>query len=216
MTKRDIILRAPVFAGQHGDEETYIQLGENGERLAKFVVENKIIKKMEWLYWDEFQNGDWIRRTNKEKVFVLPVLGGGVLIGDGAFGDLQSATIVNLNKELRLERGFIRHGGVVNVVTGNKCDKLLSEEVLIGGTIDEVECWKVFYVGSELKPNSRESRSDMSRIVYGEIENNDSDNIVALGESPNSGIRVILDKTRTAEVESNSGLVTLVCDEQQM
>ena len=216
MAKDDLVLNAPVYIGQNENGIIFVQMDEKGNHVARYTVEDNIIKKIEWLYCDEWRGKNWLSVANREKIFVLPVLGNGVLISDGAMGDIQDATIINLNDELRLERGFMKRGGIVKLVTNNENDLLLSEEVLIDGTIDNYECWKVFYVGQGLEPDSIKQSDGMQEMVYGKVKDNDSSNMVARGENPNSGIRVILDKSRTIEIDSKTAHINLVDVQSQM
>ena len=216
MNKDKSMFNVPVLFGQHDGDTIYIQLGEDGRRVAKYTVESNIIKKIEWLYWDEWNNTDWLKCANEEKIFVLPILSRGALIGDGAFGDLQNATVINLNEELRLDRECMTKGGVVSVITKDNSDKLLSEEVLIEGNIDPFECWKVFYIGHSLVPNTKKLNGGAYELVYGEVKDNDSLNMREYRENPNPGIRIVVDKSREINIDEKTGKIVLLADESQM
>ena len=212
-----IVVKVPLYWGEKGNDSIYYQCNEEGKPEVKYIVEDNIIKKIELLYWDEFEwRRDGHSKAKEVMALVLPVLGKGVLISDGAMGELKSATIVNLNDELRLDRDFIKRGGVVEIITKDENDMLLSEEALIDGNIDEFECWKVFYIGQGLEPNSVKQGDGVQELVYGEVKDNDSANMVARGENPNSGIRVILDKSRALEIDSRTGMINIVDSQSQM
>ncbi len=213
-----MVVNVPLYWGEKGNDSIYYQCDEDRKPMVKYTVEDNIIKKIELLSWDGYEwkfGRNAIRKANERMVFVLPVLGNGVLIGDGAMGDLQEAVIVNLNDELRLDRNFIKNGGVVEVITKDDNDMLLSEEVLIDGTIDPFECWKVFYIGQSLEPNSVKEGDYVQELVYGEVKDNDSSNMVACGEHPNSGVRVVIDKSVHLEIDSSNRRVILTGEESQ-
>jgi hypothetical protein len=211
-----IVVNVPLYWGEKGNDSIYYQCDADSKPEVKYTVEDNIIKKIELLSWNEFEWRKNARRKADERmVLVLPALGKGVLIGDGAMGDLQDVVIVNLNEELRLDRSFIKNGGVVEIITKDENDMLLSEEVLIDGTIDPFECWKVFYIGQGLEPNSVKEGDGVQELVYGEVKDNDSHNMVACGENPNSGVRVIIDKSVHLEIDSSNRRVILVGEESQ-